>query len=87
MSLEMKTSALLFGVEDRICLLLSWITSIVTVSLKLIFNNTSLHTWKSAWNGKLPDSSTSLEWEVLEGAGKCLKQEYILLFKFMVETK
>lgn len=31
--------------------------------------------------------STSLEWEVLEGAGRCLKQEYILLFKFMVEIK
>ena len=80
----MQTSALLFCVEDRTCLLLS---SIVKISLKLILNNISLHTWKSAWNGKLLDYSTSLEWEVLEGAGKCLKQEYILLFKFMEEIK
>ena len=76
-----------FCAEDRTCLLLSWMTSIVTVSLKLILNNISLHTWKSAWNGKSLDSSTSLEWEVLKGAGRCLKQEYILLFKFMVEIK
>ena len=47
---------------------------------------------KSAWNGKLSDCFTSsdegvLISMVLKGAGKCLKQDYILLFKFIVEIK